>query len=76
MSTKETILEEIRQMPDDVTREEILDSLADGFAPNGETESDQEYADYVRREIGLQQIENGEGIPHEEIKHRLPRWFK
>lgn len=78
MSTKEAILEEIRQMPDNSTREEILDNLADGFAPDGETESEQEYADYVRQkiEIGLRQIENGESIPHEEIKQRLSRWFK
>ena len=40
MSKKEAILEEIRQMPDDATREEILDNLADGFAPDGETESE------------------------------------
>ena len=78
MSAKEVILEKIRQMPDDVTREEILDNLAEGFAPEGEAETDEEYANYVRRKIenGLRQIENGEGIPHEEIKRRLPRWFK
>ncbi len=78
MSTKEAIMEEIRQMPDDVIREEILDNLADEFASEGEEETDVEYANYVRRKIenGLRQIENGEGIPHEEIKPRLPRWFK
>lgn len=77
MTTKEAILEEIRHMPDNVTREEVLDNLAGGFAPEGEGETDEEYANYVRREIeiGLRQIENGEGIPHEEIKRRLPRWF-
>lgn len=78
MSTKETILEEIRLMPDDVTREEILENLTDDFPADNETETEQEYADFVRRkiEIGLRQTENGEGIPHEEIKRRLPRWFK
>jgi len=77
MSTKEAILEEIRLMPDDVSREEILDSLAEGYGPDAEAETDEEYAAYVRREIeiGLKQTENGEGIPHEEIKRRLPRWF-
>ena len=78
MSTKEAILEKIRQMPDDVTREEILENLAEGFSPEGEAETDEEYANYVRRkiEIGLKQTENGDGIPHEEIKRRLSRWFK
>ena len=78
MTTKEAILDEIRHMPDNVTREEVLDNLANGFTPEGEAETDEEYADYVRREIeiGLRQTENGEGIPHEEIKRRLPRWFK
>ena len=77
MSTKEAILEEIRLMPDDVSREEILDSLAEGYGPDAEAETGEEYAAYVRREIeiGLKQTENGEGIPHEEIKRRLPRWF-
>ena len=78
MSTNKVISGEIRHMPEDVTREEVLDSLADGFAPDGEGESDQEYADYVRRQIdmGLRQIENGEGIPHEEVKRRMARWLR
>lgn len=78
MSVKEAILEQIRLMPDEATREEILDSLADGFAPDGEHESEQEYADYVRLEIdiGLRQIENGEGISHEEVKRRIAEKFK
>ena len=78
MSTKEAILEEIRLMPDDFTREQILNNLTDEFTPESEAETDEEYAAYVRREIeiGLRQTENGEGIPHEEIKGRLPRWFK
>ena len=78
MSAKEVILEKIRQMPDDVTREEILENLAEGFSPEGEAETDEEYANYVRHkiEIGLKQTENGDGIPHEEIKRRLSRWFK
>ena len=78
MSAKEAILEKIRQMPDDVTREEILENLAEGFSPEGEAETDEEYANFVHRkiEIGLKQTENGDGIPHEEIKRRLSRWFK
>ena len=37
----------------------------------------EKYEDFVRRniEIGLRQIENGEGIPHEEAKRRLSRWI-
>jgi len=51
--------------------------LTDDFPADNETETEQEYADCVRRKIviGLRQTENGEGIPHEEIKRRLPRWF-
>ena len=36
-----------------------------------------EYENLVRRniEIGLTQTENGEGIPHEEVKLSLAKWF-
>lgn len=59
MSTKEAVAEMLRRMPDDVTTEEVMEEL------------------YVRMKVekALQQIENGEGIPHEEVKKRMAKWL-
>jgi predicted transcriptional regulator len=59
MSTKEAVIELIRRMPDDVTLPDIMAEL------------------YVRRKIdeGLQQLDEGKGIDHEEAKRRLSRWL-
>ena len=59
MSTKEAVIEMIRKMPDDVTTADVMEVL------------------YVRMKIeeGLKQLDNGEGIPHEEVKARLARWL-
>lgn len=59
MSTKDAVVEMIRRMPEDVTVSEIMEEL------------------YVRRKIeeGLQQLDAGQGIPHEEVKRRLAKWL-
>ncbi|MEX0718984.1 MAG: hypothetical protein WD066_20485 [Planctomycetaceae bacterium] len=59
MSTKEAVMELIQRLPDDVTVDEIMEEL------------------YARRKIveGLRQLDAGQGIPHEEVKARLARWF-
>ena len=60
MSAKEAILELVQHMPDDVTIDDVMDEL------------------YVRQkiEIGLEQIERGEGVPHEKAKSELQQWLK
>lgn len=60
MSVKNEVIAMIQRMPDDVTHEEIL------------------YAVYVRRNVdeGLRQLNNGEGIPHDEVVRRLRKWSK
>ncbi len=59
MSTKEAVIEMIRQMPEDVTVPDIMAEL------------------YVRRKIdeGLQELDAGQGIEHEEAKKRLSQWL-
>ncbi len=59
MSTKEAILEEIRRMPEDVTLEDVIQDL------------------YERHEIeaAIQELDRGEGIPHEEAKRRMAKWL-
>ena len=53
------IVELVRKMPDDVTTADVMDEL------------------YARMKIeeGLKQLDNGEGIPHDEAKARLARWL-
>jgi hypothetical protein len=59
MSTKDAVIEMIRKMPDDATVVDIVAEL------------------YARQKIeeGLQQLDNGEGVGHEEAKSRLARWL-
>lgn len=60
MSTKEAVIDMIRRMPDDVTVSDIMAEL------------------YVRHKIeeGLRQLDEGQGIPQEEVERRLERWLK
>ncbi len=59
MSAKDTVLDFIRRLPDDVTAADILDELA----------TRQMIAD------GLAQLDRGEGVPAAEAKARLGRWL-
>ena len=58
MTTKQAVIEAIQQLPDESTIEDVMEEL------------------YIRQKIerALKQIENGEGIPHEEAKKRLAKW--
>jgi len=57
MSTKDAVIEMIRKMPEDVSVPDIMAEL------------------YVRQQIdeGLQQLDAGEGVPHEEVTETLIR---
>ena len=59
MTPKESVLDMIRRLPDDVTLAEIMDAL------------------YLRMKIarGLEEIEEGKGVPHEQALARLRKWL-
>lgn len=56
---KEAVIEMIRRLPDDARLEDIM------------------YALYVREkiDIGLRQLDAGQGIPHAEVVERLSKWL-
>ena len=60
MTTKDAIIELIRKLPDDVTVDDVMQEL------------------YVRRSIeeGLKELDEGNGIPHDEVKRRLAKWLE
>jgi predicted transcriptional regulator len=60
MTTKEAILDSAQHMPEDATIDDALDEF------------------YVRQKIkrGLEQIERGETVSHEQAKLELQRWLK
>ena len=55
MSTKELALETIRQLPEDATWEDIQEKIR--------------FMAGVRK--GLEELDKGQGIPHEEVKQKL-----
>jgi predicted transcriptional regulator len=59
MTEKEIVLETIRELPDNCSIDEIADRI--------------EFLAAVQK--GLDQLERGEGIPHEEIKKQLASWL-
>lgn len=59
MSDKQLALETISQLPDNTPMEEISRRL--------------EFLAAVRK--GLDQIERGETVPHEEVKRQLASWL-
>ena len=59
MSEKEIVLETIRALPDDCSLDEIAERI--GFM--------------AAVQKGLDQLDRGEGIPHEEIKRQLASWL-
>jgi predicted transcriptional regulator len=60
MTTKEAVIELIRRLPDDVSTEDIMEEL------------------YVRLQIeeGIRELDEGKGIPHEEVKRRMAKWLE
>ena len=59
MTKKEIVLETIRALPDDCSLDEIAERIA--------------FMAAVQK--GLDQLDRGEGIPHEEIKRQLASWL-
>jgi predicted transcriptional regulator len=60
MSVKESVLDLVEQLPDDVTLSDILYEL---------------YVRHEIEE-GIRELDAGQGIPHEEAMKRLARWLK
>jgi hypothetical protein len=59
MTEKEIVLETIRSLPDDCSLDEIAERI--------------EFMAAVQK--GLDQLDRGEGIPHDEIKKQLASWL-
>jgi predicted transcriptional regulator len=59
MTEKEIVLETIRSLPDNCSLDEIAERI--------------EFMAAVRK--GLDQLDRGEGIPHEEVKKQLASWL-
>jgi hypothetical protein len=59
MSTKESVIELIRRLPDDV-------SLADIMA---------ELYFRQKVDQGLRELDEGKGIPHDQARDRLQKWL-
>ena len=58
-STKEQVLDMIRGLPDDVTLDDIMAEL------------------HFRAKVdaGLRELDEGKGIPHEDVERRLAKWL-
>jgi predicted transcriptional regulator len=59
MTEKEIVLETIRALPDDCSLEDIAERI--------------EFMAAIQK--GLDQLDRGEGIPHDEIKKQLASWL-
>ena len=59
MTIKESVLQTIRELPDDASLEEILDAVLLR----------------MKVERGRQQIRDGQGLTHGEVKERLAKWL-
>ncbi len=59
MTEKEIVLETIRALPDDCSLEEIAERV--------------EFMAAVQK--GLDQLDRGEGVPHDEVKRQLVSWL-
>lgn len=59
MSAKELVLEAIRELPDNVSLREIAERV--------------EFLAAIQ--TGIDQLDRGEGIPHDEVKRQLATWL-
>jgi hypothetical protein len=59
LSTKQEIIEMIRGMPDNATVDDVMEKL------------------YVRAKIvsAIKQIDEGKGIPHDQVKEKFKNWL-
>lgn len=58
MTQKKLVLETISELPDEVSLEEIAERI--------------EFLAAIQK--GIDQLDRGEGIPHEEVKRQLATW--
>lgn len=58
-TTKQEVIKMIRQMPEEVTVADIMAEL------------------YFRQKVnsGLEELDEGKGIPHEQVKERIRKWL-
>jgi predicted transcriptional regulator len=56
---KEQVIDLVRNLPDEVTVDDIMREL------------------YFKIQVdkGLKELDDGEGIPHQEVERRLSRWL-
>jgi predicted transcriptional regulator len=56
---KEQVIDLVRNLPDEVTVDDIMSEL------------------YFKIQVdkGLKELDEGKGIPHEEVERRLSRWL-
>ena len=59
MTQKELVLEAINELPDEASLDDIAERV--------------EFLAAVQK--GLDQLDRGEGIPHEEVKRQLAAWL-
>ncbi|MBM4039520.1 MAG: hypothetical protein FJ290_13495 [Planctomycetes bacterium] len=59
-SPKEQVLNLVQTLPDDATFDDILEEI------------------YFKLEVdaGLRELDEGKGIPHEEVEARLEKWLR
>jgi hypothetical protein len=59
MSTKQEIIDMIKSMPENATVDDVMEKL------------------YVRAKIesAIKQIDEGKGIPHDQVKEKFKRWL-
>ncbi len=59
MSQKEIVLDVISELPEEVSLEQIAEKI--------------EFLAAIKK--GMDQLDRGEGIPHEEVKRQLATWL-
>jgi predicted transcriptional regulator len=59
VSQKEIVLDAISELPDEVSLQEIAEKI--------------EFLAAIQK--GMDQLDSGEGIPHEEVKRQLATWL-
>jgi hypothetical protein len=59
LNEKEQLLEMIRALPEDSTIDDIIDEL------------------YFRMQVdlGIKELNEGKGIPHDQVKSRISKWL-
>lgn len=59
MSTKEEIIQMIKNMPENISTDDIMEKLFER----------------IKIESAMQQIEEGQGVSHDEVKEKFAKWL-